>query len=195
MEANDADQTPTESRTEPKRFDADADAAFDATALIEGDRVDPALVAATTNALGPTRSAARDAPPTQLAEATITHGRDDVHSAILVDGESGRFVAASRHDKNAAWTQKEADWKVRAVGDRVAVTDATIEEDGNDEWLADRAAEDAEHWANVVLQEVARGAEEFVDELTLDGRDSLRLREPYGPTVVDARIRFEVDDE
>jgi len=59
MEANDADQTPTESRTEPKRFDADADAAFDATALIEGDRVDPALVA------DDTRDVARDGAPAQ----------------------------------------------------------------------------------------------------------------------------------
>jgi hypothetical protein len=174
-------------RTETKRFTHD-DAPFTAADLVVGDRVDPSLVASTLDGLGYTRSARPDAPATQLAEATITHRRDDVHRAILVDGETGVLVRASRHDSQSAWSQKEADWKVRAVGDRVDVESADVEQDGDDEWSDTDAAIGAEHWANVVLQDRARGSTDYEDELTLTSGDSLVLREPYGPTKVYASV-------
>ena len=181
--------TTDDGRTEAKRFTAD-DAPFSAVDLVAGDRVDPSLVASTLDGLGATRSPRPDAPATQLAEATITHGRDDVHRAILVDGESGVLVRASRHDSQAAWSQREADWKVRATGDRVDVESADVEQDGNDEWTDADAATEAEAWANVVLQDRARGATDYADELTLTSGGALTLREPYGPTKVFANAEL-----
>jgi hypothetical protein len=176
-------------RTEPKRFTAD-DAPFSAADMVAGDRVDPSLVASTLDGLGHTRSPRPDAAPTQLAEATITDRFDDVHRALLVDGESGALVRASRHDSQAAWSQREADWKVRATGERVDVASAEVDQDGNDDWTDADAATEAEGWANVVLQDRARGATDYADELTLTSGGSLALREPYGPTKVFADVEL-----
>ena len=173
--------TDADARTETKRFDADAE--LDATDLIVGDRIDPLLVASTMDGLGERRSPAPDAATTQLARATITNGMDDVHSAILVDGETGRFVATSRHDSQSAWSQKEADWKVREVGERVRVTDADVEQDENDNWADADEELEAERWANIVLQERAHGATDLEDELTLDNSSSLVLNDPWGAKV------------
>jgi len=168
-------------RTETKRFDADAE--FDAADLVVGDRIDPSLVASTMDGLGMRRSPRPDATTTQLAEATITNGMDDVHSAVLVDGETGVMAIASHHDSQAAWSQREADWKVRAVGDRVDIETADVEQDPNDEWADADEAIEAEAWANVVLQDRARGATDYADELTLTGRSSLMLNDPWGAKV------------
>jgi len=176
-------------RTESKRFTVD-DAPVSAADLVAGDRVDPSLVARTMDGLGYTRSARPDAVPTQLTEATITDRMDDVHTAILVDGESGVLVRAGRHDPQAAWSQREADWKVRDVGDRVVVESADVAQDGNDEWVDADAAAEAERWANVVLQDRARGAADYEDEITLTGGPALVLREPYGPTKVFADVEI-----
>jgi hypothetical protein len=181
--------TTTDDRTETKRFAGDA-TPFDATDLIVGDCVDPSLVARTMDGLGATMSARPDAQETQLAEATITDRYDDVHTAILVDGETGRMVVASRHDRQQAMSQKEADWKVRAVGRKIAVPDAEVAQDGNDEWDEESAADGAEAWANVVLQDRARGATDYEDELTLGSRSSMTLYEPYGATKVYADIEL-----
>lgn len=182
--------TTTDDRTETKRFTTDS-APFTAADLIEDDRIEPALVARVMDGLGERRSADPDAAPTQLAEATITDRYDDVHRAILVDGESGVLVRASRHDSQSAWTQKEADWKVRALGERVTVDSAEVKQDGNDEWDVDDVAGEAERWANVVLQDRAIGATDYDDELTLESRSSLTLREPYGPTKVHATVELD----
>lgn len=178
-------------RTETKRFDAEDVTAAD---LIEGDRIDPSLVASTMDGLGERRSADPDAGVTQLAEATVTNGMNDVHSAILVDGESGVMVVASRHDSQNAWSQKEADWKVREVGDRVAVTDAEIALDGNDELGDADPLEEAEAWANIVLQDRAAGATDYADRLKMTGRNVLSLHEEFDGTKMHANIELEANE-
>ena len=185
------ENTDADARTDTKRFDAEE---FSAADLIEGDRINPSLVTSTMDGLGEQRSADPDAGVAQLAEATITNGMDDVHQAILVDGESGLLVRASRHDSQGAWSQQEADWKVHEIGTRVAVTDAEVEQDGNDEWDDVDAAEEAEAWTDVVLGDRARGSTDYQDEVTLTGKSSLTLREPYGPTKVHATIEFKTDE-
>jgi len=182
--------TTDQNRSEPKRFTSD-DVPLRAADLIPGDRVDPSLVSSTMDGLGERWSADPDAAPTQLAEATITNRMNDVHRAILVDGETGALLRAGRHDSQAAWSQREADWKIREVGDRVAVEAADVDQDGNDEWTGADPATAAEQWANVVLQDRARGAGDYDDELTLESGSSLTLREPYGPTKVYATIALE----
>jgi hypothetical protein len=180
-------------RTDTKRFDADDDT-ISATDLIVGDRIDPALVASTMDGLGRTRSPAPDAVPTQLAEATETDRMDDVHTAILVDGETGRMVIASRHDSQSAWSQKEADWKVRDVGNRVAVTDAEIARDDNNELSDADPIVEADAWANIVLQDRAAGATDYADRLKMTSRNGLSLHEEYNDTKIYANIELEPDD-
>lgn len=159
-------------RTETNRFDAD-DVPFDASDLIEGDRIDPSLVARTMDGLGTSMDYHGDT-ETQLAEATITDRMDDVHTAVLVDGETGVMVRASRHDSQAAWSQKEADWKVHDIGTSVSVTDA--EWDGLDD-DAD-ADKEATAWAEVVLEDRANGHDDYNDEITIESR-SIELKNPY----------------
>ncbi|MDB2253451.1 hypothetical protein PM033_17145 [Halorubrum ezzemoulense] len=119
---------------------------------------------------------------------TIANEMDDIHTAVLVDGETGVLVITSRHDSQGAWTQKEADWKVRQVGTIVIVEDAEVALNRNDEWGDIDTTAETESWANLVLNERARGSAEYPDELTLDGRSSLTLYEPDGSTRVHTTI-------
>lgn len=179
-----------DARTDTKRFDSDADP-FDVTDLIVGDRISPSLVASTMDGLGERRSADPDAGATQLAEATITNRMDDVHTAILVDGETGRMAVASRHDSQSAWSQKEADWKVRSHGDRVSVDEAEVERDPKDEWTDVDSVTESERWANVVLQERATGKMNYADEITLTGREWMSLHEAYDNVKIHAKFELE----
>jgi hypothetical protein len=160
-------------RTETKRFDADTTDDLAVTNLREGDRIDPHLVARTMNGLGERLSATRDAATAQLAECTITNAMDDIHTAILVDGETGAMALASRHDSQSAWNQLEADWKVRDIGMDVRVTDA--------DWTGDDTADPdqaATSWADVVLCDCAHGHDDYADEVRV-GRRTIKLKNPY----------------
>lgn len=176
-------------RTDTKRFGSEG---FDATDLIEGDRIDPSLVASTMDGLGVGSHINPDAPEAQLAEATATDHNEVVHSAILVDGETGVLVRASRHDSSAAWTQKEADWKVREIGTVVTVTETNVLQDGG-EFSTDDPEQGAKLWANTVLGDVANGHDGYSDELTLKGR-TLTLADPYDGVRVEAEINLESED-
>lgn len=160
---------------------------FTAADLEVGDRIDPAQVAPTIDGIGSWPNQHDDAEAVaHLGRATLTHGLGDIHSAILVDGDSGVMVRAERHDSQAAWSQHEADWKVRGIGCRVAVTDAEIEHDTSGEFDdVDDVAAEAETWANVVLQDRALGVTDYADDLELDGR-RLELLDPWGPKIVAA---------
>jgi len=159
-------------RTETKRFDDDEQ--FDATDLIEGDRIDPSLAARTPGQLGqtikPSHPESDPQPTTKLVTVTQMNTLDDVHTAILVDGETGTMVRASRHDSSSAWNQKEADWKVRDVGTKVVVEDVhelTLAD--NDNAVDDEAAY-IQEWANVVLGDMAAGHFEYQDDGKMNGR-------------------------
>jgi len=177
--------TTDDDRTETKRFDAETTDDLNVTDLREGDRIDPALVAGTMDGLGERLSAARDATPAQLAEATITDRMDDIHAAILVDGETGAMVRASRHGSQSAWSQKEADWKVHDIGDTPTVVDA--------EWDGDAGADPdtaATSWAEVVLCDRAYGDDDYADEVRV-GRRAIRLKNPYDGESVRGTLRLE----
>jgi len=157
-------------RTETKRFTDD----IDVTELIEGDRIDPMLVARVPGELGqsikPVHPEQEQPPKTQLVAASVLDTMDDVHSAILVDGESGLLVRASRHDSNSAMSQKEADWKVREIGTKVSVESVhELTLSSND----DPAEDDAEYiegWADIVLGDMATGHFDYVDEVKMNNR-------------------------
>lgn len=158
-------------RTETKRFDDDEQ--FDASSLIEGDRIDPSLVARTPEQLGETIKPAHpegDQPPkTRLVTASILNGMDDTHSAILVDGDSGLMVRAHRHDSSQAWSQKEADWKVSDVGEKVVVDDVHELTVADNDTPVEDDAKYIQEWANVVLGDMASGYFDYVDEVKMSG--------------------------
>jgi len=157
-------------RTDTKRFDSGQ---FDADDLIEGDRIDPSLVATVPEQLGqtikPVHPEQDDMPVTQLVAVSATNQMDDVHSAILVDGETGAMVRASRHDSNNAMSQKEADWTVRNTGTKVVAE--TIHEltlaDSDDP--VDDEAEYIEGWADIVLGDMAKGHFDYGDDIKMGG--------------------------
>lgn len=162
-------------RTETKRFSDDVDA----SELIEGDRIDKRLVARTMGQLGQPITSQRDAPETQLVAITQLDRMNDVHSAILADPETGTILRAGRHDSNQAWSQKEADWKVREIGTGIAVEEVhELELTSNDDPTEDDA-EYIEGWAEIVLGDAAKGHDDYSDECELDGR-TLRLRDVDG---------------
>lgn len=180
------------------RYDVDDAADFDAADLEVGDRIDPVLVSSTLVGVdaeiytGP-GVAQSDAPRTQLGCLTATNGMDDVHVAILSDGESGVMVRASRHDPQSAWTQKEADWKVRGVGTEIDTSNVEVVSDPDgawDEYATDMAAQD---WAEIVVRDTANGGERSDDEVELRGRRTLRMRNPWECVTVEADI--ELTDE
>lgn len=162
-------QTATDARTETKRFTE----SVDITELVEGDRIDPTLVARTEGQLGQTTKPAHpegDQPPkTQLVTASALNGMDDTHSAVLVDGESGVMVRAHRHDGNQAWSQKEADWKVSDVGTKVIVDSVHELTLADSDDPVDDDAEYTEEWANIVLGDIASGYFDYADGVKMSG--------------------------
>jgi hypothetical protein len=150
----------------------------DASELIEGDRINPKLVARNRAQLGsPIRRSRADEdgdPPTQLVTITEIDTMEDVHRAILTDADTDVWVVAVRHDSQSAWSQREADWTVKQVGDSVTVTDGEVEElaDGDDpvddetEWMAT--------WTEVVLCEP-----DVADRRELVSNDTLRLHDDH----------------
>lgn len=165
--------TQTESASDStKRFKGGEQ--FDATELTEGDRIAPKLVARAPGQLGnpiqPSQPGRDPEPTTKLVAATAINTMDDVHTAILVDGETGTMVRASRHDSNQAWSQKEADWKVRDVGTKAVVEDVhelTLADSDNP---TDDDSAYIQEWANVVLGDMAAGYFDYADDIKMNGR-------------------------
>jgi len=161
--------TPTDSRTESKRHTG----AFDGKDLIEGDRISPDLVAKTEGQYGqaikPTHPEGETAPKTQLVAITDINGMSDVHSAILADPESGVMVRASCHDSQSAWSQKERDWKVHAVGTTPSITDVSELEVTDNDTPVENDVKWVQGWADVVLMDKANGHFGYSDEVSISG--------------------------
>jgi len=141
--------------------------------LIEGDRISTDLVARVPGQYGETirpHHPEGDEPPvTQLVAITEIDRYDDVHSAILLDPETEMFIRASRHDRNQAMTQTEADWSVREVGTDITVTDATVENWGDVEPMDDDI-EFVQEWVDVVFGDIQSGhLDEYDDRRSLSG--------------------------
>lgn len=177
-----ADQTDADDgRTDTKRFSDDVDASD----LIEGDRIAPKLVARDTMQLGKplyrqSSPDEPDEPDTQLVQVTATRDMDDTHTAILLDPETDTFIRAGRHDSQAAWSQKEADWKVRDIGSEVVVDEVTDLERPKDE-QDDDAERYAQEWVSTIFDEIryTGGDDDFHDERRVEGT-GLHLRDYDG---------------
>jgi hypothetical protein len=165
-----------DAQREPTRFDEDVNG----DDLIEGDRIDKQLVAHHVDQLGSAIDSHGDCPDAQLVRVTATRSLDDVHSAILLDPETETFIRASRHDSQQAWTQKEADWKVRGLGTTVAVDEVHQLERRDDE-TDETEQQFVQHWAEILFDDVrfTGGDRDTHDQMELDGT-TLKLRDADG---------------
>ena len=168
-------------RTETKRHDDQIEGE-----LIEGDRIDKRLVARTLGQLGerinPSLPGQDDEPETELVALTQIDSMDDTHTAVLYRPETGRFVRASRHDSQSAWTQQEVDWTVRDAGSEIETSDHALESSPDD--VEDEARYVGE-WAEICLGELAYDADNdrsasIRDELKLSSGAKLHLRDYDG---------------
>jgi len=182
--------TTTEARTETTRH-ADS---VGGSELIEGDRINPKLVARHRAQLGsPIRRSRADEdgdPATQLLTITEIDTSDNVHRAILTDSGVNVWVVAVRHDSQSAWSQREADWTVKQAGDSVTVTDGEIDRLADDDDPVDDETEWMTAWMEVVLNEP-----EVTDRRKLTSNDTLRLHDDYEGRRGYATISFDWDDE
>lgn len=170
------DSQPAKGRKETQRFTNDVRASD----LIEGDRVSRDLVAKHPDQLGdPIRQQAlyedEPLPETQLVVATEIKRYHDVYSAILVDVEEGKFIRASRHDRQQAMTQAEADWGVREIGSKVVVDEVGELERPEGE-RDEREKEYVQTWVEILFDEFAAGHFDLHDERYLIGT-TLMLRD------------------
>lgn len=175
-----AQNTAAEGRTDTKRFSDDVSG----DDLIEGDRIDKRLVARHPSQLGSplrrTMPDEADDPATQLVVVTQMDSMADVHSALLYDSDAELFIRASRHDSQQAWSQKEADWTVRDIGQTVTVeTLHELKRPDNEHDEDER--EYVQHWVEALFDDVRYndGDTDFSDERELDG-NTLKLRDVDG---------------
>jgi hypothetical protein len=171
-----ADNTDADARTErePTRFDDE----IDAETFVVDDRISRHLVGRHPDEIGSPRQ--HQGPDIQLVTVTAVDRYDDVHSAVLYDPDRELFVRASRHARNQAMTQAEADWTVRGVGTEVVVEEvAELERPDNEQ--DESAAEYAQHWVEILFDDISYGGGEgdSHDEMELSG-STLTLRDYDG---------------
>jgi hypothetical protein len=160
------------------------DTEFDTTELEEGDRIAPKLVASVPEQLGepiqPNYPESDTEPPvTQLVNVAETHPMNDTTRALLIDPEAGVIARASALDSNQAWSQKEADFTVHAVGTGIDVTDGEIERAPD----ADQIPDETEHmagWVEVVIGDMLHGSFDYSDRVRVNG-DTLTMEDDHAP--------------
>ncbi len=152
-------------RTDTKRHTNE----FTADELLEGDRIDPKLVAPLGHDIedDPTRTyqRANGHPGYQLRTIIeTTGGHNDVQSAILFDPDTETFVRVSGHTSSAAWSQKERDWKVRGLGTSVALDSLLELEYGPDDANRYDDEEYVAEWLDILFGNAAYG-DDITDEV------------------------------
>ena len=162
-----------------------------------GDRIDPAIIPRTVN-IAPGERIQNITSPGEpdeertydvrlLAESDRFH--NDVVDALVYDLESGLFARLSGHTKSAAWSQKEADWKVRGVGDSFELLDCwdvDVHDLPEDETEAEYVAE----WLEILVDGWAHG--EYLSEIEYFNGDTMTLRDREGRR---AKLQYELVTE
>jgi len=155
--------------------------------VTEGDRIAKSRVATT---LGHLRDRRQPAPPeaddrpepTQAVALTQTSRHDDVMRALLFVPGTGRWLRASRHTSNSAWSQKEADWTVHEAGDTLVATGGDVERSPDEVKTEDKYVAG---WLEVVASDLSHDAEQgntarISDEFELTSGNTIRLRDVDG---------------
>ena len=150
-----------------------------------GDRIDPTLVPRSTEIevgeriQNVTPAGELDGGRTYdvrlIAEADRFN--NDVIDALVYDPDAGLFARLSGHTNSAAWSQKEADWKVRDVGDDAALLDCwdvAVHDRPDGETEPEYVAE----WLEILVNGRAHG--EFLSEVEQFNGDTMTLRDADG---------------
>jgi len=151
--------------------------------VMDGDRIQKDRVARALGELGTRRQtvrggADRQPEPTQAVALTQTSGHGDIMHALVYVPGSGRWLRASRHTTNSAWSQREADWTVHEAGDTLVATGGEVVR--TPDVMGDET-EYAAEWLEIVAAELAYDAEHnnraSVDDVfDLTGSDTAKLR-------------------
>jgi len=155
--------------------------------VTEGDRIPRHRVARTLGGLGTRR---QSAPPeaddqpevTQTVALTQTSRYGDVMRALLYVPGTGRWLRASRHTSNSAWSQAEADWTVHEAGDTLVATGGDV--DRSPDEIEDEGKYVA-GWLEIVAGDLSYDAEQgntasISDEFELTSGNAVRLRDVDG---------------
>lgn len=155
--------------------------------VTEGDRIQKDRVART---LGSLRTRWQSAPPevddqpevTQAVALTQTDRHDDVMQALLFVPGTGRWLRASRHTSNSAWSQREADWTVHEAGDTLVATGGDVESSPDDIEDEDKYVAG---WLEIVAGDLSHDADQgntasISDEFELTSGNTIRLRDRDG---------------
>ncbi len=154
--------------------------------VTEGDRIPKHRVAQTLGGLGTRR---QSAPPeaddqpevTQAVALTQTSRYDDLMRALLYVPGTGRWLRASRHATNSAWSQAEADWTVHEAGDTLVATGGVVEHSPDEIEDEDKYTAG---WLEIVAGDLSHDAEQgntasISDVWELSG-NTIRLRDRDG---------------
>jgi len=120
--------------------------------------------------------------PTQAVALTPISRYDDVIHAIIYVPESGRWIRASRHSTNSAWSQREEDWKVREAGNTIVATGGEVDNSPDD---IPNEAKYAAEWLQIAVSELAYDADHgdtasIDDAFELTSSNTAKLYDPDG---------------
>ncbi|AFH22630.1 hypothetical protein OSG_eHP31_00090 [environmental Halophage eHP-31] len=167
-------------RTDTKRFTDDVSG----DELIEGDRIAPALIPHSPNIDVGEPVAAHmagrfDEDDDRTFEVRTIISRErrpwgDVQNALVYDPDADLLIRLSGHTGSAAMNQKERDWKVRDIGEKMVVNDMW---DGD---LRDVADEESyvKQWVEVLSQDLAH--DHARDDIQSFGGDKMTLCDHQG---------------
>jgi hypothetical protein len=173
--------------TQTTQADGGAARITDTLSLAEievGDRIDPKLVPRSPEIEAGDRirrATSGDPDGEQTYDVRLIAEADrfnnDVVDALVYDPDAGLFARLSGHTNSAAWSQREADWKVRDVGDDAALLDCW------DVAVHDLPDGETEHefvaeWLDILVNGRAHG--EFLSEVEQFNGDTMTLRDADG---------------
>ncbi|QCC57260.1 hypothetical protein [Natrinema thermotolerans] len=189
-------------RNDTKRFDGE----FGLDEVIEGDRIDPAMIPRSPNIeIGetvarhlpnPTRPEDGETDDREFTVRIIARGSDrynDVQTALVYDPEADLFARLGGHTSSGAMNQAERDWKVRDVGSEVAVTDTWDVEIPDLEGFNQTEREFIDEWVELAFDN-ARYGDDIAELVNFDGK-TFRFRDHDNR---EATIQYELvtgDDE
>lgn len=180
-------------RTETKRFEDDL--ALDE--VIEGDRIDPALIPHSPMIEVGAEVAAHLARMNDgddertFSVRLIASGKDSwgsVQTALVYDPEADLFARLGGHTKSGAMNQAERDWKVRDVGRDIEIVDQWDVDIPDLEEFGEAEEEFVAEWADILFGNIRHG-DEAGDEIDMFDGKTFQLRDYDGRR---AKVQYEL---
>jgi hypothetical protein len=162
-----------------------------------GDRIDPAIVPRSTNIdageriqnVTPAGEPDEDRTYAVRLVAETDRTNNDVLDALVYEPATGLFARLSAHTQQAAWNQKEADWKVRDVGSAFGLVDCW-DVDVHDLPEDETETEYVGEWLEILGDGWAHG--EYLSEIEHFCGDTMTLRDHDNRT---AKLQYRLVQE